>query len=90
MIPIAQIRANAEEIIQRLSLRSKDFSSQIKELILLDEKKRAIQNEQDDILSHSNRIAKEIAIAFKNGKTEDAENLKKESILLKEKLKALD
>jgi seryl-tRNA synthetase len=90
MIPIAQIRANAEEIIQRLSLRSKDFSSQIKELIVLDEKKRAIQNEQDDILSQSNRIAKEIAIAFKNGKTEEAENLKKESIQLKEKLKTLD
>lgn len=90
MIPIAQIRANAEEIIQRLSLRSKDFSSQIRELILLDERKRAIQNEQDDILSHSNRIAKEIAIAFKNGNVDEAENLKKESLQLKEKLKSLD
>lgn len=90
MIPIAQIRANAEEIIQRLSLRSKDFSSHIRELIDLDEKKRAIQNEQDDILSHSNRIAKEVAIAFKNGKVDDAENLKKESIQLKDKLKSLD
>ena len=83
MIPIQQIRAAHQEIVNRLQKRGKDFSPVINELLKLDEERRSYQKRHDELLEKSNSFAKDIAVAFKSGDKDLAEKLKGDSVALK-------
>lgn len=87
MIPLQQIRGAKDEIIQRLNKRGRDFSSDIEQLVKLDEDRRKCQKEMDTLLAQSNSFSKDIALAFKNGNKEEAERLKTASSAMKEEIK---
>jgi seryl-tRNA synthetase len=84
MLEIAAIRANAEDIKQRLAKKHFKELNLIDEILGVDEKRRATQTKLDENLARQNAIAKEIGDLFKQGKKEDAEAKKAETVKLKE------
>ena len=70
-------------------MKNFDASSIIDEVIILDDNRKSIQQESDELLSRANSIAKEIGILFKERKGTEANALKEESAQIKEKTKSL-
>ena len=89
MLQIAFIRENQEKVIKALAKRNIDATSTIKEVVALDEKRRATQVEMDNILSESNKLSKDIGDLMKGGEKAKAEILKMETVSLKESSKEL-
>jgi seryl-tRNA synthetase len=89
MLQVAYIRAHKEEVIERLAVKNFDAKEIIEELIVLDERRRNTQSENDAILAESNKLSKEIGELFKSGNVEQANAKKAETALLKEKTKVL-
>lgn len=89
MLQVAFIRAHKEEVIKRLAIKNFDAKEIIEELIVLDEKRRNTQSENDAILAESNKLSKEIGLLYKTGNTEEANAKKAETAVLKEKTKVL-
>jgi seryl-tRNA synthetase len=89
MLQVAYIRAHKEEVIERLAVKNFDAKEIIEELIVLDERRRNTQSENDAILAESNKLSKEIGKLFKSGNVEQANAKKAETALLKEKTKVL-
>jgi len=89
MLQVAYIRAHKEEVIERLAVKNFDAKEIIEELIILDERRRNTQSDNDAILAESNKLSKEIGELFKSGNVEQANAKKTETALLKEKTKVL-
>jgi seryl-tRNA synthetase len=89
MLQVPYIRAHKEEVIERLAVKNFDAKEIIEELIVLDERRRNTQSENDAILAESNKLSKEIGELFKSGNVEQANAKKAETALLKEKTKVL-
>ena len=90
MLTLQAIRNQTEEITERLAKRGIDRSSDIQEVIRLDEEKRSAQTRMEQQLAKSNAIAKEIGDLFKAGNAAEAEARKTESLQIKEQIKALE
>lgn len=90
MLVIQEIRSNLEQFITALEKRGKaDFTTELKQLISLDDQRKSVQQELDAVLAKSNQIAKQIGTLMKEGKKEEAEQAKLETSELKEKSKSL-
>ena len=89
MLQVQFLRKNRDEIVERLKIKNFNKSSIIDQVIELDDKRKSIQSESDELLARSNTIAKEIGVLFKLNNREEANSLKEESIQIKEKTKAL-
>jgi seryl-tRNA synthetase len=89
MLPLTLIRENPEKVIERLSVKNFESAEIIRQVIALDDTRRATQKTLDDNLARSNSLAKEIGILFKAGKGEEANRLKEETVQLKEASKEL-
>lgn len=90
MLQINYIREHTEEIIERLKIKNvKDVESRIQEIMVLDDRRKALQKEGDEVKASQNAIAKEIGQLFKQGKREEAEAKKAETTHLKAKEKTL-
>jgi seryl-tRNA synthetase len=90
MLQVATIRENKEKILAGLAKRNKDFSSQIEEILTLDEKRKKMQNELDNNLAEANKLSKEIGDLFKSGKRDEADAMKPRVAALKEASKELE
>ncbi|MCC6819028.1 MAG: serine--tRNA ligase [Bacteroidia bacterium] len=90
MLTLNAIRNQTKEVIERLSKRAIDRSSDIEEILKLDEAKRSKQTELEQNLAKSNMLAKEIGELFKSGKKEEADIKKEESVKLKDASKTLE
>lgn len=97
MLQIQSIRQHQAEMVERLLVRGKDFSKEITEILKLDDDRKSTQAQLDDILSQSNKLAKEIGQLFKGGSVDEANklktlvgDLKEESAQLKEKQSTLE
>jgi seryl-tRNA synthetase len=89
MLQIAFIRDYQEKVIAALAKRNIDASNTVREVVELDEKRRAAQVALDGILSESNILSKEIGELMKAGEKSKAAILKEKTILYKEKSKQL-
>lgn len=89
MIQIQTIRENPEEIITQLKVKNFNASHLIYSIIELDKKIRSTKKLLDENLAQQNKNAKEIGILFKNKKAAEANQLKEESLKLKEEEKTL-
>lgn len=90
MLLVSNIEKDFEKCISGLEKRGiKNASDQLKEVLLKDESRKSIQHELDGILQKSNQFASEIGALFKQGKREEAEGLKSETVALKQKSKEL-
>ena len=89
MLQIAFIRENQEKVINALAKRNIDATTIVKEVVELDENRRATLVELDNVLSESNRLSKDIGDLMKNGEKSKAEILKLKTVSLKEASKEL-
>jgi seryl-tRNA synthetase len=90
MLEIAVIRNNAEMVKQRLAVKNFKDIALVDEAVVVDEKRRNIQTLLDDNLAQQNVIAKQIGDLFKQGKRDEADQLKGETAKLKEQSKLLE
>jgi len=84
MLQIPFLRENRADIIERFKKRQLDATAQIDEIIALDDERKSTQQKLDNELSEANQIAKKIGGLFKEGKVEEANQLKEKTKLLKE------
>ncbi len=77
MLQLNFIRENMDLVIRRLKIKNFDASELVKDILELDNLRRATQKTLDDNLARSNRLAKQIGQLFKEGKREEAEQVRR-------------
>ena len=88
MIDLNDLRNNKEEFIISLQKRGlDDIEKNLSKLISLDDERKSIKTKLDNLLSESNKIAKEIGIKIKSGNN-DIKDLKEKSSEIKDKSKS--
>ena len=87
MIELNELRNNKEEFILSLKKRGLDnIEVNLSKLISLDDERKSLKTKLDNLLSESNKIAKEIGIKIKSG-DKDIADLKKKSTEIKDSSK---
>lgn len=89
MLKTSYIIANKEEVIKSLKKRNFDSEDLIAKLITLDERRKLIQTEYENMQAESNTISKEIGQLFKDGNKDEIPNLKQRSLEIKSSTKVL-
>jgi len=89
MLQINYIKENSQEVIKRLAIKNFKAEEIISKIINVDNNRREIQKNLDDTLAKSNTIAKEIGNLYKSGNIDEANNLKKQTGILKKQSKEL-
>ena len=90
MLDIKLLRDNPDYIIERLSVKNFDAKDILRDILELDVLKRSRQTELDGLLSEQNKIAKEIGLLMKEGKKDEAEDIKLRVAELKERSKKVE
>lgn len=91
MLQLNYIREHKDEVIQRLGVKHfHEAGNIIHKILELDNEKRSIQKQSDDIKAESNQLAKQIGELMKAGKRDEAEQIKKKTADLKNSEKNLD
>ena len=89
MLKTSYIISNRDEVIKSLKKRNFNAEELITNLISLDERRKLIQTEYENLLAESNSISKEIGQLFKDGKKDEVPNLKQRSSEIKNLTKVL-
>ncbi|MGX7667292.1 serine--tRNA ligase [Flavobacterium pedocola] len=89
MLQIAVIRENQEKVIQALAKRNLDARALVEGVIALDEKRRSLQVELDNLKAESNKLSKDIGELMKIGEKAKAEILKEKSVQFRERDKEI-
>ena len=89
MLKTSYIIENKEEVIKSLSKRNFKSQDLIDKLISIDEKRKLIQTEYENMLAESNSISKEIGLLFKSGNKDEIPKLKQRSSEIKKSTKVL-
>lgn len=76
MLQVNFLRENKERVLGGLKKRNFKNPELVDEAIALDEERRKIQVELDNLNAEKNKISKEIGILMKEGKKEEAESAK--------------
>lgn len=91
MLQLAYIREHKEDVLKRLAIKQfKGAEEVINVVIELDQKRKRTQKQTDDLKAEANGLAKQIGELMKSGKREEAEKLKNNTSVLKQKEKELD
>jgi seryl-tRNA synthetase len=90
MLQVPYLRENTEKALNGLAKRNKDFSATVESIISVDESRRKLQNELDNLLAESNKISKIIGDLFKEGKREEADGMKVRTTEIKEECKGIE
>ncbi|MDC0007722.1 serine--tRNA ligase [Flavobacteriaceae bacterium] len=89
MLLVSDIIKNADKISSLMSKRNIDVKTKLDTIIETDKLRRSTQSSLDDILSESNKLAKDIGSYFKSGEIEKATLLKEKAGNLKTESKDL-
>lgn len=89
MLQLQVIREEKAKVIDALKKRNIDAESMLNGVLLLDEKRRAVQTRLDNVLAESNKLSKEIGMLYKSGKAQEANALKEKTATLKDESKQL-
>ena len=90
MLDIREIRENAEAIQARLATRGGDAQDLITEVLVCDQRRRAIETEKQQLQAERKSSSKEIGALMGQGKTEEAETAKAAVKVIGEKIKILE
>lgn len=91
MLQVPFIRENRAQVIEGLLRRNfNNAEEMIDQVLELDQERRSTQKELDDLQAEANRNAKEIGGLYKQGKRDEAEQLKARSVELKDLTKELN
>lgn len=89
MLTLQQIKEDPELIIKRLAVKGFDGKQPINEILELDNNRRQLQLNNDNIAAQQNKAAATIGGLMKQGKKEEAEAAKAEVAKIKEKQKEI-
>ena len=89
MISVQLVRENPEFVKERLAVKNFTQLNLVDEILLLDEKRRKLQQELDGVLNQMNLAAKAIGGFMRDGNKLEADNRKAEVAVLKENEKEL-
>ena len=89
MLLVSEIIKNADKISSLMSKRNIDVKSKLASIIETDKLRRSTQSNLDNILSESNKLAKDIGSLFKSGEVKKATLLKEKAGNLKTESKDL-
>ena len=79
MLTINLIRENSDFVIKRLKVKQFDAAKIVSQIVLLDNKKRELQNKVNSKQNELNLLSKNIGILFKEGKIDEANKAKNKS-----------
>ncbi len=89
MLQLHFIRANRNLIIERLKLKNFEASEILERIIAKDDERRETQKQHDEKQARANKLAKDIGMLYKQGKTEEANKIKEETASMKIEIKDL-
>ncbi|WP_421763318.1 serine--tRNA ligase [Ekhidna sp.] len=90
MLQVATIEKEFDRCVKGLQKRGIEGAEiLLKDALTLDEQRKKMQGELDEVLHTSNKLAKEIGLLFQQGKKEQAEKAKTQTSELKRKSKSL-
>ena len=89
MLTLQQIKADPDRIVERLAVKGFDGRDAIGRVIALDDRRRALQLENDTQAAELNRLSATIGAHMKAGERELAEQAKAQVASLKQTQKAL-
>ena len=89
MLVVSAIQENKEKVIAGLKKRNFKQLELVDEVLNVDELRRKTQFELDNILAESNKLSKEIGDLFKQGRANEANDLKEKTVELKNSSKEL-
>ena len=83
MLSLIYLRKNAEKAKEGLAKRNFSQLELIDQVLEVDQNRRSLQTQLDEVHSKSNKLAKEIGMLFKSGEETEANKLKSETSNLK-------
>ena len=86
MLQLQTIRQNADQVKERLGVKNFKDIGLVDEILQLDEQRKKLQLESDNILSGINTASKQIGQLMAKGQKDDAEKMKQEVTVLKSSL----
>lgn len=90
MLQLTDFSTRKEKIIRGLNKRNfSNAEENVSEILSLDARRKALQGENDKTLQQLNLLSRQIGGLMKEGKREEAENIKEETSLLKETSRTL-
>ena len=85
MLTIKALRDNPEHVIAKLAVKNFDAREIVEKVLALDANRRALQTESDKIVALQKQLAAKIGGLMKEGRRDEAEEVKKEVAELKAK-----
>jgi len=89
MLTLNLIREKSDFVIERLKIKNYDAKPVVEKILELDSLRRETQKQADSLLAEINRLSREIGNLVKSGKTDEAEEAKSKTLMLKENAKKL-
>ncbi|MBC5773907.1 serine--tRNA ligase [Pontibacter sp. KCTC 32443] len=90
MLQLSVLREQTDLVVAGLTKKNyKNAAEEVAALLDLDQRRRQVQSEHDELQARSNSISKEIGILMKNGEREKAESYKAQTTELKQQAKTL-
>jgi len=89
MLSLKLIQEQPEWVIERLKIKNFDANDLIPKIISLDNQRKSIQQQLDELLAELNRISKEIGQLYQQGKTGEANRAKERTTELKDQSRLL-
>lgn len=89
MLQLAMIRNNKETVLEGLKKKNFPEPMLVDQVILLDDQRKAVQLQSDDLLAQRNAASKSIGALMAKGLKDDAEKQKAEVAIMKEKIDLL-
>ena len=89
MLQLTTIRQDAERVISALAKRHVDARPAIDALLALNERRRQVQAETENLQAEANKLAKSIGLLLREGQAAEAEGMKAQSADIKERLNLL-
>mgnify|MGYP001466263187 FL=1 len=90
MIHLNYLKENTDFVIERLRIKNFEAGQYVEEILLLDKTRRSLQKQLDDNFAEQNKIAKEIGMLFKQGKSNEVQILKDKTAILKTDAKSIE
>ncbi|MBB6612851.1 serine--tRNA ligase [Pontibacter sp. Tf4] len=90
MLQLSVLREQTDLVVAGLTKKNyKNAAQEVAALLDLDQRRRQVQSEHDELQARSNSISKEIGILMKNGERDKAESYKAQTTELKQQAKTL-
>lgn len=89
MLTLQQIKADPAKIIERLAVKNFDGRKAIEKVVALDNERRALQLENDNLASSLNKLSASIGALMKAGNKAEAEQAKAEVAEIKSRQRAI-